>query len=446
MTDQSREQRIERAVILSCGDELTTGRIADTNAAFIADALGEVGISVVAVLVVGDDPERITWAWTQALAEGDVVIATGGLGPTVDDLTTETLARVLGRPLIDDPAVAEHIRRIFAATGREMPSNNLKQAQFPSGALVIPNPRGTAPGYRLTVEKAGRTRHLVVMPGVPREMTAMWRESVLPWLRKARGAEEVYLSRTFQTFGLSESGLDELLQGVLDPDEGRLSFRASFPEISVRVSLTAAPAEAERRLATLAERVRSRIAEVVIGEGSDTMEGVVGVLLRDRGLALAVAESCTGGLIGHRITNVPGSSAYFREGVVCYSNAAKQELLGVAPSTLAAVGAVSEEVAREMAVAVRRLAASDLGLATTGIAGPDGGTPEKPVGTVCIALASAEGVTSRRYQLWGTRDWVKILTSQIALDWVRRHALGLPVSASGLSGSWERTPTDHAKR
>ncbi len=446
MTEPSGRASIDRAVIVSCGDELTTGRIADTNAAFLADALGEVGVSVVAVLVVGDDPDRIAWAWTLALAEGDLVIATGGLGPTADDLTTETLARTLGRPLIEDPEVAEHIRRTFAATGREMPSNNLKQAQFPSGALVIPNPRGTAPGYRLAVERAGRARHLVVMPGVPREMTAMWRESVLPWLRQARGAEDVYVSRTFQTFGLTESGLDERLQGVLDPDEARLSFRASFPEISVRVSLTAPVREAERRLEKAAERVRARIAEVVIGEGTDTMEGVVGCLLRDRGLTLAVAESCTGGLIGHRITNVPGSSAYFREGVVCYSNDAKRELLGVAPATLAAVGAVSEEVAREMAVAVRRLAASDLGLATTGIAGPDGGTPEKPVGTVCIALAAADGATSRRYQLWGTRDWIKILTSQIALDWVRRHALGLSVSASGIVGAWERTPRNDGTR
>lgn len=446
MTNPSGASAIERAVIVSCGDELTTGRIADTNAAFIADALGEVGISVTAVLVVGDDPDRIAWAWTQALAEGDVVIGTGGLGPTVDDLTTEALARTLGRPLIHDPAAAEHIRRIFAATGRAMPSNNLKQAQFPSGAVVIPNPRGTAPGYRLAVETGDGTRHLVVLPGVPREMMAMWRESVLPWLREARGAEDVCLSRTFQTFGLTESGLDERLQGVLEPDEARLSFRASFPEISVRVSLTARTAEAEGRLEKAAERVRARIAEVVIGEGTDTMEGVVGCLLRDRRLTLAVAESCTGGLIGHRITNVPGSSAYFREGVVCYSNDAKRELLGVEPQTLEAVGAVSEEVAREMAVAVRRLAASDLGLATTGIAGPDGGTPEKPVGTVCIALAWADGVTSRRYQLWGTRDWIKLLTSQIALDWVRRHALGLPVSASGIAGAWERTPSDDARR
>jgi nicotinamide-nucleotide amidase len=199
-------------------------------------------------------------------------------------------------------------------------------------------------------------------------------------------------------------------------------------------------AEADQRLAAVAARVRERIADVIIGEGTDTMEGVVGRLLRERGLTLAVAESCTGGLIGHRITNVPGSSAYFLEGVVCYSDAAKQAVLGVAPRTLEMSGAVSEDTAREMAVGVRRIAGSAIGLATTGIAGPDGGMPEKPVGTVCIALASADGALSRRYQLWGTRDWVKLLTSQIALDWVRRHALGLPVTVSGVAGAWERTP------
>jgi nicotinamide-nucleotide amidase len=440
------EGSIEHAVILSCGDELTTGRIADTNAAFIADALGEIGVSVAAVLVVGDDPGQIVWAWRQAMEQGDVVIATGGLGPTADDLTTETLAGALGLPLVHHEESAARIREIFATLGRAMPGNNLKQAALPQGAVVIPNPLGTAPGYRLAAAAGGRPRHLVVLPGVPREMKRMWAETVLPWLRQARGGPRVRISRTFQTFGLTESGLDERVGGALTPGEARLSFRASFPEISVRVSVAGEPGEIGRRLDDAAGRVRDRIADVVFGEGDATMEGVVGELLRRRGLTLAVAESCTGGLIGHRVTNVPGSSAYFVEGLVCYTNAAKERLLGVAPATLAAHGAVSEATAREMAMGVRRVARSDLGLATTGIAGPDGGTPEKPVGTVCIALAWNDGIASRRYQLWSTRDWIKLLTSQIALDWVRRHVLGLPVADSGIAGAWEQSAAGTAAR
>ena len=435
---------IDSAVIVSCGDELTTGRISDTNATFLADGLGSLGIAVVAVIVVGDDREQISWAWRQAIERAQLVVATGGLGPTVDDITTETLAAVLGRPLVHDPEVAEHIQRLFATAGRVMPSNNLKQAQFPTGATIIANPAGTAPGYRLITGNGERPTHLVVLPGVPREMTRMWAESVMPWLRALLGGRRVAMSRTFQTFGLAESGLDEQLRGVVDPEETRLSFRASFPEISVRLTVVGAPGEAEERLGIAAERVRARIAEYVFGEGADTMEAVVGRLLGEQCLTLAVAESCTGGLVGHRITNLPGSSAYFLEGVVCYSDAAKRNVLNVGSKTIDAHGAVSEETAREMAVGVRRFAGSDLGLATTGIAGPEGGTPAKPVGTVCVALAWKGGVASRRYQLWGTRDWIKLLTSQIALDWVRRHALGLPVTGAGRAG-WERTPKDGAE-
>jgi nicotinamide-nucleotide amidase len=253
-----------------------------------------------------------------------------------------------------------------------------------------------------------------------------------------RGSRRVFVSRTFQTFGLSESGLDDRLRGAIDPKEARVSFRASFPEISVKVTVAGEPGQAETVLARVAEQGRARIAEYVYGEGADTLESVVGRLLRERSLTLAVAESCTGGLVGHRVTNVPGSSAYFREGVVCYSDGTKQRLLGVRADTLQVHGAVSEETAREMAVGVRERAGSGLGLATTGIAGPDGGTAEKPVGTVCLALASDTGVVSRRYQLWGTRDWIKLLTSQLALDWLRRHLLGLPVIEAGILGGARR--------
>jgi competence/damage-inducible protein CinA-like protein len=413
---------IERAAILSTGDELTTGRIVDSNASWIADKLFEIGVDVACVITVGDYPERLEWAWKQALEKGDVIISTGGIGPTADDLTSETVARVLGVPLVEHAESAERIRRWFEATGRAMPLNNLKQALMPRGAELVPNALGTAPGYRV----AHGGRHLVVLPGVPREMKPMVEEIVLPWLRSQRGGD-VYLARTFQTFGVTESGLDELVAGVVDPAEGRVSFRASFPEVSVRVVVHGEPTLARERLQVVGDRLRAAIGAGCYGEGAVTLEETVGTLLRERGLTVATAESCTGGLVAHRLTNVPGSSAYVRGGVVAYANDAKQRLLGVASTTLAAHGAVSEEAAAEMAAGARQSLGADIAVSTTGIAGPDGGTPEKPVGTVCLGLASADETLAARYQFWGTRDWVKLLASQVALEWVRRHLLGMPV-------------------
>jgi len=417
-----------RVAILSTGDELTTGRIVDTNSSWIADKLFEIGIEVAAVLTVGDHRDRLAAAWRRGLELADVVISTGGIGPTADDLTSEVVADVVGVPLVEDAASADRIRQLFAAFGREMPLNNLKQALFPRGATIIPNALGTAPGYR--IEHDGR--HVVVLPGVPREMKPMMEETVLPWLVHLRGGDEVFVPRTFQTFGLTESGLDELVAGLVDPAEARVSFRASFPEISLRLVVHGLPADAAARADALAARVRERIGPFLYGDGAVTMEEVVGRLLRERGLTVALAESCTGGLVAHRLTNVPGSSEYVRGAVVAYANAAKEALLCVRAETLAAHGAVSEETAAEMAAGARRVFGTSLAVSTTGIAGPTGGTPEKPVGTVCLALAADAGVVTRRYQLWGTRDWVKLLASQLALDWMRRHALGLAVTDSQL--------------
>lgn len=416
---------IARAVVLSTGDELTTGRIVDTNSSWIADRLFELGVDVVAVLTVGDFPDRLEWAWRRALELGDVVISTGGIGPTADDLTTETVARVLGVPLVEHPESAERIRRFFAGRGVEMPLNNLKQALIPAGAEIVPNPLGTAPGYRV----AAGPRHLIVLPGVPREMKPMVEDTVLPWVRAQRGGD-VYLARTFQTFGVSESGLDEMVAGVVDPTEGRVSFRASFPEVSVRIVVHGAADVAAERLRVVGDRLRDRLGACVYGEGSTSMEAVVVRGLTERARKLALAESCTGGLVGHRITNVPGSSACFLGGAEVYSNGAKQQVLGVPATVLESHGAVSEETAAAMADGARRLFGADLTVAITGIAGPGGGTEEKPVGTVCFALSDAAGTEARRYQLWGNREWVKLLASQVALDWVRRRLLGLPVTES----------------
>ncbi len=415
---------IEKVALISTGDELTTGRTVDTNANFLADRLFSAGFEVVAILVVGDDRERIAWAWRQAVDQAEVVISTGGLGPTADDLTTETVAEVFGCPLFLDEAVAEGIRQRFAAMGRDMPLNNLKQARFPRSAVILPNQLGTAPGFRLDVDYQAGRRHLFALPGVPREMKPMFVDQVLPWLLEHRGSDIAYLSRVFQTFGISESALDELVAGVVPAERGRLSFRAAFPQISVRLTVHGPPERAEREVAEWGERLRQRLGAYCYAEGDVSMEEVVGQELRKTGWRLAVAESCTGGLVGHRITNVPGSSHYFLGGVVAYSNEAKKGFLGVQKETLERHGAVSVETAQEMAVGVRERFAADLGLSVTGIAGPEGGSTEKPVGTVCFGLATATETFARRYQLWGTREWIKLLASQIALDWVRRHAIG----------------------
>src|SRR5262245_23372023 len=404
---------IERAAILSTGDEITTGKVVDTNANYIADKLVEAGVDVVSVLTVGDVAERIIWAWQQAIAHADVIISTGGIGPTADDLTTELVAKVAGVDLFFSEEVAERIRRVFASLNRPMPENNLKQARFPQGAEIIANHLGTAPGYRLDLDTPHGRKHLIVLPGVPREMKPMMEETVLPWLREMRGGGDVFLTRAFQTFGISESGLDEAVAGTVSEQEGRLAFRASFPQISLKITVRGKSDEVETRLEELSRRIRTRIGPYVYGEGDVTMEEVVGRLLKEKGRTLSLAEACSGGLVSHRITNVPGCSAFFHGTLIAYSDEAKTRLLGVKPETLGQHGAVSEEVVREMALGVRERFGTDIGVAVTGIAGPSGGTPDKPIGTACLALATEGTVVARRYQLWGNRDWIKTLVSQL---------------------------------
>lgn len=413
-----------RVALLAIGDEIVGGMTVDTNSPFLAEQCRAVGVEPVAGFSAPDDEGAIARALERALEDAEVAICTGGLGPTSDDLTSTSVARLAGRPLRLDEASLRAIEERFRAIGRPMTPNNRKQALVPEGSTVVPNPRGTAPGFVCPVERGGRTRYVICLPGVPHEMRRMTEETVVPWLA-ARSPEQRFASRVFSTFGLAESKLDELLAGVAEPGEARLAFRAAFPRVQARLTIVGAPEEnLEARLDALELRVRERLGTHLYAVGNEGMEETVGRLLRERNQTLAVAESCTGGLIGHRITDVPGSSAYFLLGTVTYSYEAKQEVLGVRAGTLARHGAVSTETAEEMARGVRRLAGADLGLATTGIAGPGGGTPDKPVGTVCIALAGEGGVWSRRYDLGSRgRDWVKAMTAQVALDRLRRHLL-----------------------
>jgi nicotinamide-nucleotide amidase len=422
-----------KAALLAIGDEIVGGLTTDTNSGWLSGELRAVGVQTVAGFAVPDDVPAILRALERALEEAELVVTTGGLGPTADDLTMECVGRLAGRPLRLHEASLARIEEIFRARGLgEMPANNRKQAMLPEGAMVVPNPTGTAPGIICAVERGGWTRWVASLPGVPREMKRMAAETLVPWVASLRPGTR-FASRTFSTFGLAESQLDERLAGVVRPEEARLAFRAAFPRIQARITVQGAEGDdLEARLDALETRVRERLGAHVYAVGDEGMEETVGRLLRERGLSLAVAESCSGGKIGDRVTDVPGSSAYFRLGVATYSNEAKERVLGVRAETLKAHGAVSTRTAEEMAEGVRRLAGADLGLSTTGIAGPGGGSPEKPVGTVCIGLAWEGGTWSRRFDLGDRgRDWVKGMTAQAALDCVRRWLLG---EISDLSG------------
>lgn len=410
-----------RASILAIGDEIVSGLTPDTNSSYLAEALRAEGAEVVSFFAVPDDPEAIRRAVERALEDADLVVTTGGLGPTADDLTTEVVAEAIGAALrLDEPSL-HRIRERFRARGLEMPVNNRRQAMLPVGSLVVPNPGGTAPGFICPAGAADEPKHVAALPGVPSEMRAMAEATLLPWVRE-RSPRERFASRVFSTFGLSESALDELLEGAIDPAEARLAFRAAFPRIQARVTVRGAPGEdLGRRLDDVEARVRELLGDHLYAVGDVGMEHAVAEILRHQGLTLAVAESCTGGLIGHRLTDVPGSSSYFLGGVVAYANTAKTDLLGVSEASIERHGAVSTEVAEEMAAGARRRFGADVGLATTGIAGPGGGTPAKPVGTVCVAIAWGDGAESSRYDL-GSRDreWIKMMTAQLALDRLRR--------------------------
>lgn len=407
---------MDKAVVLSTGDELTTGKVIDTNSAAIADRLFAVGVAVVAVLKIGDDRERLLWAFEQARRLGDLIIGTGGLGPTADDLTTEMVGEFLGRKLLQDEAVAIALKQRFAARGLPWTENNLKQALFPEGATMIANPEGTAPGFRVEI---GQGKTLIWLSGVPREMTAMLNESVIPWIAQQRGDAAKIAACTFKLHGLTESKLDDLVKPVKLGSDAKLSFRAHFPDLTLRLTLGGGAAR-EKEFAELRRQIRAILSDYIYGEGEISLEQVVGDLLLKQRRTLALAESCTGGMISHRITRVAGSSAYYLGGAVTYSNDAKVRFLGVKTTTLQEHGAVSRETALEMSQGIRERIGADIGLSVTGIAGPSGGSEAKPVGTVWISIAIEKRHEARLFQFHGERERVILGASQAALNWLRR--------------------------
>jgi nicotinamide-nucleotide amidase len=407
---------IDRAVILSTGDELTTGRVVDTNSAVIADQLSSTGIEVIAALKIGDDREKLLWAFGQARDLADLVIGTGGLGPTADDLTTEAVAQFLGAKLQLDDRVAQSLKQRFEARGFAWTANNLKQALFPETSTIIPNPVGSAPGFRVPL---GQGKTLIWLSGVPQEMTAMLSETVMPWIAQQRGEAEQISAITFKIHGLTESKLDDILKPVVLDQQSKLSFRIHYPDLSLRLTVRG-HSEREVIFARLRKQIRDLLGSYVYAEGDVSLEEIVGQLLVAKKQTLALAESCTGGYISHRITRVAGSSAYYLAGAVTYSNEAKMRFLGVKVSTLEKHGAVSRETALEMSQGIRERTGASVSLSVTGIAGPSGGSPEKPVGTVWIS-SSTDGLhEARLFQFRGAeRERIILGTSQAALNWLR---------------------------
>lgn len=406
--------------IVTIGNELLAGDVVDTNAGRLAKELALHGLRVHRRQTVPDDLDAIGDALALAASRSVVVLVSGGLGPTTDDLTTEAAARWMGAPLVlDEPSLA-HIEARFRDRGLPFKQNNAKQAWFPAGAEVLPNSLGTAPAF--LVHHGGAA--LFFLPGVPRELVNLMAHEVMPRLTRllpAAGARPVW--RTLRTFGMTESAVGAALEDIAQDDGLFVQYRASFPEILVTpVVRDADPVAAGARLDAVVRAIRERLGHHVYGEGDATLAAVVGDLLRRGGHTLAAAESCTGGLLSHLVTGIPGSSDYFLMGAVTYADVAKEALLGVRSDTLATCGAVSEEVAREMVSGIREASGASVGVAITGIAGPGGGTPEKPVGTVHFAVSVGDApVVHKVRRIPGDRGWVQTLAAWNALDLIRRN-------------------------
>lgn len=418
------------AETIAIGTELLIGGRSDSNSIFLADELGKIGIAVRFKSVVGDARQDIVTAIHTAVKRAQVIVMTGGLGPTVDDCTREAVAYATGHRLGRRKEALENMTARLAQWRREPNKGQLRQAMIPSGATVLKNPVGSAPGFCLKWKKA----LIIALPGVPREMEEMMWQEVLPLLSAASGPSgqpprAPIVRLVFHTVGLAEADVDAKLAGLI-PKRVPVDLGLLASPMGVLVSLTtkgkqSAPEKNHHLLQKLANDVRSRLKDWLFAEGRDTMEDIVGRELTKRGLMLAIAESCTGGLIGHRLTQVPGSSVYVDRGAICYSNRAKTEMLGVPAELIAQRGAVSQEVAAAMACGIRARANVSLGLSVTGIAGPGGGTETKPVGLVYVGLDDGTGRSiTQEFRFHGDRHVIKQRSSQAALDLLRRWLLG----------------------
>lgn len=410
------------AEIIAIGSELLTPQRTDTNSLWLTERLNSIGVEVKLKTIVGDDVARLEETIRDALKRSDIVITTGGLGPTEDDITRQISARAVGRELVYHDELEADLRERFKRWGREMPEINKRQAFVIDGADILPNPNGSAVGMFLKLDG----QFLAIFPGPPREMRPMFEQYVLPVLQENAGGVLVR-RRVLRVSGMGESAVDEVIAPIYKSYDS-VETSILFSRIEIEIHLTAKstnPEQAESTLDELAGKIAEALGAAVFATNGETMEEVVGKLLGDRGETLSVAESCTGGLIGMRLTEIAGSSRYFMEGAVVYANAAKIRALGVPEQMLTEHGAVSAETAEAMAAGIRERSGTEHSISVTGIAGPDGGTAEKPVGTVFIGYSGKQGTRSMKFVFPGDRELVRWRASQAALDYLRRQILKL---------------------
>lgn len=407
-----------KAEIIAIGTEILLGQILNTNQRYLSQKLAELGIDVYYQITVGDNPERLIQALRQGLARSDIVITTGGLGPTVDDITLKSIARTLTRRLVLDKKILQRIKTYFGKQCIKMPIENVRQAHIPEGSITLKNDVGTAPG--LILEEDGKI--LIALPGPSRELNPMFERDVIPYLKKKTKSEWIIKTRTIKITGLSESEVNHRVKDILkSPPPVTVGIFAHPALIELKITAKAKnEKQAKAFINKVDKKITSRLKDYIFGRDTQTLEEIVGKLLRRTRKTLAIAESCTGGLISNRITNIPGSSKYFKTTIVAYSNKAKVTLLNVPSETLKKHGAVSSQVATQMAKNVRQIAGTTFGLGVTGITGPTGGTKSKPIGLVYIALATPKQTISREFHFTGDREIIKFKTSQAALDLLRQ--------------------------
>ena len=405
------------AEIISVGTELLMGNIVNTNAQYISQRLADLGVDCFLQTTVGDNHDRLVEAVHRGLERSDIIILTGGLGPTADDLTKETVADAFNRKLVLDEPSLVYIKQRFAKMRHIMTPNNIKQAMFPENCIILPNPNGTAPGC--IVEDG--TKAAILMPGPPNEMVPMFEASVLPYLEKRSGY--MLKSKMLRIFGKGESSIEYQLKDLMQQQTNpTIAPYALNGEMKLRVTARCKDGEdADKIMAPIIEEVKKRIGEYIYSEDGLELHEEVARLISASGMTIAVAESCTGGMLCSKFVSVPGSSNWFKEGCVTYSNEAKMNRLGVKKETLAEYGAVSAQTAIEMAEGIRRTAMADIGISTTGYAGPDGGTGDKPVGTVFIGVAAKDKSFYKELHLTGKRERIRNMACLNALDILRRN-------------------------
>ncbi len=409
----------KKAEIISVGTEILLGQIVDTNSAYLAKELALLGINLFRKTAIGDNAERIKEVVKEALKRSDILILTGGLGPTQDDLTKEAVSELLGKELLLDEKITEQIQnKIFHH--RIHREAIVKQAMIPLSAQIIPNRIGTAPGIIFEENK----KTIILLPGVPQELRVMVDERVVPYFLAKIPQKNIIKSKVLKLWGIGESEVDKRISSIIarqfNPTVGLLAKKEGT---CVRITAKFAPDKVDEEIKRVEDKIREKLDYYIYGVDKETMELVVSSLLKKKGLTLSLAESCSGGLLSHRITSIPGSSDYYPGGVVSYSNEAKCNVLGVPEKLIKKKGAVSEEVAREMAKGARRVGKAHLGIGITGIAGPSGGTPSKPVGLVYIALSSEKKELCQKFIFSGTREIIKWKASQSALDMLRRYLI-----------------------